>query len=245
MEDIKRKLILALILFAIPVLGLLTSVYVASDYESQFKQIVVPSQITEVEYVNRGLNYLSLCSKGGGLHDNSETAEICKYADEVVLTRQVSLTTLGLGAFLIALIFIAKRVSGVDRKKLVLIFSPTVRLVMLLLAVSILAQAGIFIYSIYTLEVSTTQRVHGGFLLIVGFVAIVGCFQLLKAALSFFKTTPTWLRAKELSRQDNSELFNLVDSISETLKAQAPEHIVTGLEPNFFVTSNDVALAGA
>lgn len=244
MEDIKKKLMLALILFAIPVLGLLTSIYVASDYESQFKQVVVPSQITEVEYANRGLSYLSLCRKGGALHDNSETAEMCKFANEVVLTRQISLATFGLGILLVALIFMAKSVSGVDRKKLVLIFSPTVRLVMLLLAVSILAQAGIFIYSIYTLEASTIHRVHSGFLLIVGFVAIVGCFQLLKAALGFFKTTPTLLRDKELSRQDNPELFNLVSSISGKLKAQVPDHIVAGLEPNFFVTSNNVVLAG-
>ncbi|MGZ8251554.1 MAG: M48 family metallopeptidase [Methylophilaceae bacterium] len=245
METLKRKILLALILFAIPILGYLTSLYVASSYETQFKEILVPRQISESEYINKGLSYLGVCSVGGTLRSNPDWTEICSAADEIMLARQAVYATAALGVFLVSLIFIAKFISGTNRKKLAKIFGPTVRIVMFLLAISVLAQAALFIYSIYTLESSAIHRVHGGILLIVGIAAIVGCYNLLKSAVGFFRTPPSWLRAKSLSKEDNPELYNLVESISTTLNSQGPNNIVVGLEPNFFVTSNEVQLGGS
>ena len=115
---------------------------------------------------------------------------------------------------------------------------------MLLLAVSVVAQAALFIYSIYTLEAAAIGRVHGGILLAIGLGALFGCYQLLRSALGLFKTNPLQLRARLLQPADNAELYASVRQLATKLSAKAPDQIVIGLEPNFFVTSADVSLIG-
>ncbi len=52
------------------------------------------------------------------------------------------------------------------------------------------------------------------------------------------------MRAELLSRTDHPEIYAQVDQIASKLGAEAPDHIVVGLEPNFFVTTNPVQLLG-
>jgi Zn-dependent protease with chaperone function len=115
---------------------------------------------------------------------------------------------------------------------------------MLLLAVSVLAQGALFVYSIYTIEVIAIQRVHGGILLAVGLGAVAACWVLLKSSLAFLKREPMFIRAIALDRQQHPGFFSFVEQIAEKLSAQKPDNIVVGLEPNFFVTASDVKLIG-
>ena len=49
---------------------------------------------------------------------------------------------------------------------------------------------------------------------------------------------------KKLDLQNHPKIFTLIKEISETLGARNPEHVVVGLEPNFYVTSADVNVMG-
>jgi Zn-dependent protease with chaperone function len=111
--------------------------------------------------------------------------------------------------------------------------------------VSTIAQAGLFIYSVYTLEVSTIHRVHGVLLLGIGCAAVMGCWQLLRTGFGFFRSQPAQARAMKLARNDNPELFALVEAVARKLGTQKPDHIIAGLEPNFYVTASELLLIGA
>ncbi len=240
----KRIGILFLSLFAVPLLGWLTSIYLESSYESQFRTMVVGKEISEEEYVKRGLSYLGVCGSQGALRGTADNEKLCSFADEIEQVRLVSLVTAGLGASLLLLIFGSKTISGTDRKRLSAIFGPMVRVVLLLLAVSVVVQAGLLVYSIYTLEAAAIGRVHGGILLGIGIGALFGCYQLLKSGLGLFKLSPLRLRGSLLARSDNSKIYHQVEQLASRLGAQAPDNIVVGLEPNFFVTSSAVELIG-
>jgi Zn-dependent protease with chaperone function len=217
---------------------------VEKNSESQFKQAVVPSKLSDAEYQARGISYMKLCAREGAAKSQSDSSDICGTATEVRYVRLASLLTALAGAVVLALIFIAKRVAGTDRDRLVLLFGPTVRTVIVILGVATVAQAGLFIYSAYTLEVSLIHRVHAILLFGIGLAALMGCGQLLRAGLGFFRSTPIQTRAIELSRTENPELFALVETAARKLGTQVPDHIVAGLEPNFFVTAGNVQLIG-
>jgi Zn-dependent protease with chaperone function len=238
----KQLLIVALFLFVVPLLGWMTSVYVENEYENQFREWITGSGMSPQEYRDRALSYLAVCGEGGVLKPTNP--EVCAFADEIEGSRLASIVTAGVGILLLVLLVLAKVVAGKDRKRLSLLFGPTIRFVMLLLVVSVAGQAGLFIYSFYTIETMTIGRVHAGFLLIVGIGALVGCLYLLKSAFGFFKVNPLALRAKLLDRADSSNLYSLVGELARKLGAQPPDHIVVGLEPTFFVTSADVELIG-
>jgi Zn-dependent protease with chaperone function len=242
-EKAKRVAILALILFAIPILGWLTSLYVESSLDDQFRKAMVDGGvISAATYDANNLGYMKACGPNGLLAETKDATKLCSYAAEVIDSRRASLITAGIGVGLLLLIFIGKGVAGANRRRLSIIFGPLVRIVMVALAVSVIAQAGLLIYSIYTLEAAAIQRVHGGLLAIIGIGALLGCLQLLKSGLWLLKTQPSVLRAELLPDALHTEIYSLVNQVASKMHAQEPDNIVVGLEPNFFVTSNPVEL---
>lgn len=148
------------------------------------------------------------------------------------------------GLALFILILAGRILAGTDRRRMSLVFGSLVRVVMLLLAISVLAQGALFVYSIYTIEAMAIQRVHGGVLLAVGFGALAACWVLLKSSLALLKREPMFIRGIALDRQRHHGLFAFVESIAIKLNAIMPDNIIAGLEPNFFVTASDVKLIG-
>jgi Zn-dependent protease with chaperone function len=238
--------ILALCLFFVPVIGWWTGQYAAASYESQFRDLVVNNakRVTDAEYATRGLTYLKFCKALQSEGQSADSNELCSKANEVAYVKEASWGTAAIGLLVFVLILGGRAVSGANRKRMTIVFGPMVRVVMLLLSISVLAQGGLFVYSIYTVESIAINRVHGGILVLVSLGAFAACLALLKATFGFLKQDPMLIRAIALDRLKHQEIFNFVDEIAKKLKAQMPDHIVVGLEPNFFVTAADVRLAG-
>lgn len=244
-DKAKRIFFLGLFLLVIPVLGWLTSLYVESALEKEFRSALTDNgRISTTEYDSRGIGYMKACAQDGALAASEDSAEVCSGAREVANSRLAAEVTAALGLGLILLIILGKHVAGQDRRRLSAIFGPLVRIVMLVLAVSVIAQAALLVYSIYTLEAAAIQRVHGGILAAIGLGALFGSFQLLKSGVGLLKEEPSPLRAELLPRDSHREIFSLVEEVASKLSAEAPDHIVVGMEPNFFVTANPVQLIG-
>jgi len=227
-------------------LGWWTGQFAESRYETQFRDLVVNEQkhVTAEDFEARGLSYITFCKAARAEKGNDGIEKFCSYADEIEYVKLASGATAAVGLLLFVLILGGRVIAGTDRRRMSLVFGPLVRIVMLLLAVSVLAQGALFVYSVYTIEVIAIQRVHGGILLAVALGALAACWVLLKSSLAFFKREPMLLRAVVLDRHQHQAFFAFVSAIAVKLKAQMPDHIVVGLEPNFFVTAADVRLAG-
>lgn len=237
----KTLVLLFLVLFTVPLLGWLTGTYVENTWETEFHSAVVQkSVLSEREYVSRGISYMTECAPGGTLYGG----KVCSGAEEVNLVKLASAVTGLMGAGILALIFFAKSYAGLNRKRLAAVFGPMVRLVMVLLSIAVILQGGLFVYSVYTLETSLIQRVHGFLLLMIGVGAIYGAYVLLTNCFKLLEVKPSFLRAERLDRATNAGIYNLVGDIAQKLNATAPDNIIVGLEPNFFVTTNPVTLIG-
>ena len=238
--------LLALCLFVVPMLGWLTGQFAESRYEAQFRDVVVNEQkyMTAEAFEARGLSYITFCKDARSEKGDGGIEKFCSFADEIEYVKLASTGTAAVGVLLFVLILGGRVIAGTNRERMSLVFGPLVRVVMLLLAVSVLAQGALFVYSIYTLEAIAIQRVHGGILLAISLGALAACWVLLKSSVAFLKREPMLLRGVSLDKIQHQGFFAFVNGIASKLKAQAPDHIVVGLEPNFFVTAADVRLAG-
>ncbi len=235
---------LLLVLFVVPAVGLETAYWLGRYNEAQFQQAVQSQYfLTPEQYEARVTSYVDVCKKSGQLEQG---ARLCSLADEVSRLRLASVGAAACGALLLVLIFGAKLLAGTNRSRMAIVFGPLIRIVMLVLAVSVIVQAGLFIYLVYAGESASIHEGHFIFILLagIGLGAIFACFQLIENALSYMKPEPMMLRGTVLDRRTQARLYATVDDIAKTLKAQPPDQIVAGLEPNFLVTVNDVKLLG-
>jgi Zn-dependent protease with chaperone function len=161
--------------------------------------------------------------------------------DEANTVIEMSFAGYIVGALIFAIIIGAPKLAGRDRGRMSLLFGPSARVIMLLLVGSILLQAALFVYSLFTLEASTIGRVHGGLMLVVGLGALYACYALVLSALAFFRVQPLTIRAVP---SNNPLLRERLDDIASQLGSRSPNNIVLGLEPNFFITSAPVKLVG-
>jgi Zn-dependent protease with chaperone function len=170
---------------------------------------------------------------------------LCAAVDEASLVRSISLGAAALGTFLMLIIFGTRAFAGSDRERMSRVFGPAVQSVVLLLAMSVLAQTGLFIYVALIVELQVLQGVNFVILVPVAAAALTTCWVLLRAAFTIIQNKPVTVRAIKLQSVNEPALFALVTSVARTLQTEPPANIIVGLDPVFFVTEAEVVIAGS
>ena len=161
------------------------------------------------------------------------------------MVRSISLGAAALGTFLMLIIFGTRAFAGSDRERMSRVFGPAVQSVVLLLAMSVLAQTGLFIYVALIVELQALQGVNFVILVPVAAAALTTCWVLLRAAFTIIQNKPVTVRAIKLQSVNEPALFALVTSVARTLQTEPPANIIVGLDPVFFVTEAEVVIAGS
>lgn len=239
---------LALCLFLIPALAWITTAVLMSDVDAQWRELPAEasprgSDARPIASTDRAAWCRSNApSRTAGTASEQAQRQACAATTEVSVIRRLSAGSAALGALLIAGIYGARSFAGADRRRMSLVFGPTVRVVVVLLCLSTLMQAGLFVYCLAIVEVLTLQGVHIGLLVAGAAGAVISCFALLRASLTALKNEPLAVLAIELTPMQQPRLFTLIDSISAKLGAVVPDHVVLGLDPVFFVSTASLRL---
>jgi Zn-dependent protease with chaperone function len=88
------------------------------------------------------------------------------------------------------------------------------------------------------------ERYTPKLILILGLGAIIASYILLNAIFSTLKDKPTIVFGEQITSENGNELIKFIANIANKVGAKAPDNIIIGLEPNFYVTAASVALAG-
>lgn len=242
---------LLLCLFLVPTLALVSTVYLMSDVDSQWRVLATKeSKAQGSDRFSTQAERLASCRSSTPAQDLTSPwleahRRACAATNEVVWVRRLSTACVALGALMIASIYGARTFAGMNRRRMSQVFGPVVRWVMSLLALSTLAQAGLFIYGLLRVEVAVLHGIHIG-IIVAGIAgALIGGHALLHAALTALSDAPLNLPAHRLKPTDHPALFALVDDIAARLQSDPPQHIVLGLDPVFFVTAADLMLVEA
>lgn len=241
-HNLKMALVLIACLFIIPIIGVGVAIYSENSYESQFRESLIntPGGISSQEYDSRNISYMNFCESNLTGNTDPEIESICSFYQQVTYAKYAAAFALVVGLALLLLIFISKNYAGLDRSRLASVFGPTVRIVMVLLVFSVLTQAALLTYSIYTLEASFFGRVHVGLIAAFALGALIASWTLLRSAFSLIKNKPAYVRGYLLRENEQSELFQNVHQLAHKLGATPPNNIIVGLEPTFYVTASDL-----
>ncbi len=105
-------------------------------------------------------------------------------------------------------------------------------------------QGLILTYAAYLTEAYLVGRVHFVLIGAIGLGALMGAVKLISISASLGRKLTTYVFGKRLDPSATPRLYDFVRGLAKELGAKPPDHIVLGLDLNFFVTSADVGLVG-
>ncbi len=220
------------LLIAIPIFGFGVSKWVLWDIN------------TALEKNGVELSLGQLCSQEVIATDPASLTPLCDDVRPILWMQDASIFS-GIVAILLLLSFmVAATLAGKDRTRMAKIFPPLVFFSLLVLAGLVLVQGAILTYGAYLAESTAIQRVH--FILIggIGLAALFGGVSLIISSFKMAAKQNHFVMGEVLDPEHHSKLYTYIRGLAERLGARPPEHIVVGLEPNFYVTSADVQVAG-
>lgn len=140
------------------------------------------------------------------------------------------------GLALMTVIAWAGRGARGDRARLVRVFGPLLKVTMISATGILLVQGVLAVGSIYLLETLLFQRVHLVFLGAMALAVAVAVWRMIRAAVSTVREASATVLGEPLEPRQSPRLRQLVEETAARVGTAAPDTIVLGLDPNFFVT---------
>ncbi|WP_242392699.1 M48 family metallopeptidase [Anaeromyxobacter oryzisoli] len=166
----------------------------------------------------------------GPLHD------LCGAFREQRLMIAGAVGAAALGLAMLFAIWVIGRVAARRRRLLLYTFVPGLHVTNLAVIVLIAVNACLAVAAIYFAETALFQAIHPMLLAGVGLGGILGVVAVARASFGLVKPVETAARGAPVSRERCPTLWGEVEGACRALGTAAPDHVVVGLEPNFFVT---------
>ncbi|WP_448592708.1 M48 family metallopeptidase [Thermoflexus hugenholtzii] len=177
---------------------------------------------------------------------SSQLPELCEMNSSLKLLSRVSIGVGAAGLFLLLLIYVAGRVARSNRTLLVFLFMPGLYLTALALIGLIIFHAAIAIVASFYGSIVFPELPYPRIILAISVGALIGVIAMIRGLFSTIRKARTFVIGKALKREHAPDLWILVEEAAQRLGSLKPDHIVVGLDPNFFVTEADVvSLSGS
>ena len=166
----------------------------------------------------------------------------CLIYGSFTLLRKLSIIAALFGLSIPAVLMTASLIAGTNRQSLSTIFPMAVQATLVLITISVALQGAVLTFGFYAGEEYYLGRVHRPILIGIGGVAAAVAYKLFMECLSYGGKLKSEVHGIRVGENSAPGLHAFVKGLAEKLGAQAPDNIVIGIEPNFFVTSADVRL---
>ncbi len=156
----------------------------------------------------------------------------------IYYTHLASLISGLVALLLVFTLIICSVISKNNRALIAKIFPKLVPITIFITVIQILIQGVIFTYGIYILELYYLGSVH---IFLIGAAGLGAGAAAIKIMSSMSKINSP-IKISVIGHQVDKEngLWNLVNSIADKLNAKAPDNIIVGLEPGFYITAANV-----
>jgi Zn-dependent protease with chaperone function len=223
------------LVLGIPLLGLAVSSGVRAHFDTELRAAAV-KQVPDADPIKlAGLTVARLCDTAA-----VESEDLCQTNTNLAFMQTASLISGGAGLGLLGLIAVAAYAARSSRNLLVALFRPGLYVAAIAISGLILAHAVIAIAAIYYGEAALVDRVHSGVIMAIGFGAIAGVTAVARSTFRIVQKAETFAVGQEVSAGEAPILWNHITRVAQKLGALAPEHVVIGLDPTFFVTEAHV-----
>lgn len=223
------------IILAVPLIGFGVADGIRAHFNSQLRSAISQSRPDADPTALSKVSIDSLCED-----PRFQGEEICSTNTNVRLMSTGALSAGAVGLTLLLLMKIAGSVARKSRSVLLYLFKPSLYLTVLVLIGLVIVYAAVAMGAIYYGESMLLHRVHVFFIGAIGLGALAGIGAMAKSTLTIVRKAQTFVIGKSIVRDQAPLLWGHVDSVAEKMGALRPEHIVLGLDPNFFVTEAEV-----
>jgi len=173
-----------------------------------------------------------------------EWQELCNEVLPILQMKIASIISAVVAIILLLLFTAVSKFSGKDRDRIAKTFPLLIFITLITLSTLVLVQGGILTYGVYIAEVYAFEMFHPVVIGLVGLSALIGAVTLILSSFKLMKKQTHSVMGIKLSNSEHPKLFSLIDDVATTLGAVAPNNVVVGLEPNFYVTSANVKILG-
>jgi Zn-dependent protease with chaperone function len=238
----KDGLRLVLAAIAVPVLALLAALGIQAKLQHEWASMIsgLPEAHDQAGNLTERAVELSDLGHACATQTGSDMSSICDPNSQ-----NIELRTIAIFAGLVTLAFfvgiwLLGAVARVQRT-LLLLFAPALLCTFLGLGVLTLADAGLLIYSLYSLGSVFFSRIPVGYMFAIGIGALLAILQVLQGMRGLTKRAEAMVVGRSLVPAEHPRLMFLIDAICNRMGALKPQTIIVGLDPNFFVTEADVS----
>ena len=164
----------------------------------------------------------------------------CLIYGSFTLLRKLSIVAALFGLSIPAILMSASLIAGTNRQSLSTLFPMAVQATLVLITISVALQGAVLTFGFYAGEEYYLGRVHRPILIGIGGVAAAVTYKLFIECLSYGGKLRSEIHGILVGEDKAPGLHAFVNGLAEKLGARAPDNIIIGIEPNFFVTSADV-----
>jgi len=233
-------MLLFVLLLAVPIVGLGVAVAIQAHLNSELRSAL------RREYPDASAERLAkitltrVCEQS-----RADFPDLCETNDNLNLMKQGAIGAGIVGLLLLMLIRVAGTLARNNRSLLASIFKPGLYLTVLVLTGLVMTHAAVAMGAIYYGESALINQIHVGIILAIGLGAVVGIFAMTRSAFSIIRNAESFVIGQALTGEEAPSLWKHIDETADRLGALRPQHVVVGLDPNFFVTeANVVCLSG-
>lgn len=237
-----NRLVMILLIAAIPLFGYLVSSWIQWEYDSQLREAIIQAFPNADETILQEFTVSVVCDDPD-IELSPAERELCSIYSNLDLMKSGSVVAGSSGAALAILIKIAGLFARISRRVLLVVFKPGLYFTSITLMGLILVHASIAMGSIYYIA-AWFGRIPVGFIVAIGLGGLIGFFVLASSMLAIVKKAQTRVIGLPVNRDRAPKLYEKIESTAERLGALPPNNIVLGLDPNFFVTEADVVCVG-
>ena len=229
----RRIVSLLLVMTAVPVIAFGVAFAILWKFEREW-QAALAQQVPAASAEQRA----AFTIEGGCQNPSIRKAieSVCSMVDYMRYMRLASILSGVAGFGWLGLIAVAGGLARKSRTLLLHVFRPGLYLTNLFLVVLIAVHAVLAVVALYFGESMMIGRIHIGIIAAIGLGALAGVVAIAKVSFSIVRTVTTTVVGKPVSTQQSPELWRFVRELSNAVKVQPPDHVVVGLDPNFFVT---------
>jgi Zn-dependent protease with chaperone function len=236
---IRRVWLFSLIL-GVPLFGFAVSEGIQAHLNSELR-LAMRQQYPDLDpSIVAQLSFDQICET-----PNPELHSLCSTNRNLNLMSAAAVWAGSIGLILLLMIRIAGSVAQTNRSLLLSLFTPGLYLTAVLLIGLVVVHGTVAIAAIYYGESTFLGRIHIGVIVAIGLGALLGIAALIPNVFSLVSKAETFVLGTEITRKQAPELWQRVEEIANQLGALRPEHVVVGLDPNFFVTEADVVCLNA
>lgn len=241
----------ALFLFALPAFAYWFSGHATAKYddlsrEAALSGIASDKAMSETERAEARAFYENvplsrICAEAPEEELSEGTRDACSSYGQFRIARLTAAGSLALGALSVVFVLLCAALSFANRTLQYASFVAGWNFLRLTSALQTIAQGALAVWLSYWMTVIWFERYVPKLILIVGVVAAVAMFLVVKAIFQG-KHEPLFVEGELVSESAAPELWGRVRALCERMGTSPPDHIVGGIDDNFFVTEGEVRL---